>query len=247
MNTDHSSVDLAELDAVILCGGKGTRLQSVLPDSPKPMAPIEDKPFLAHLIQSLTTSGFRHFVLCSGYRSEQIEAYFSDAIARGTVRISREQAPLGTGGALRYAYPLLRGQRCVVLNGDSFCQVDFPQMLRSHIASQSAATIAVVPVDSTSSYGTVHMTPNNTITSFCEKIEGVSGAVNAGIYLLENQVIRNITPDQPVSMEKDIFPHLAQAGQLHGILCHGPLWDIGTPERYARVRQCAQLVFGPSV
>ncbi len=136
-----------ELDAVLLCGGLGTRLGEIVKDQPKPMVRIKDRPFLDILIDHLASFGVRRFVLCAGYKSESIAGYYQKKEDGRTYLISREETPLGTAGALKNAEGLIDSEVCLVLNGDSFCPVDIKAFHEFHKEKNAAVSIALAEVE----------------------------------------------------------------------------------------------------
>ena len=220
-------------DVVILCGGLGTRLRAVVADRPKPMAAIDGVPFLCLLVEHLASFGFRRFVLCVGHKSEVIESHFHAGSGNLSVVLSREESPLGTGGALWHAREKIQGRTFVALNGDSFCPVDYPAFLEFHASRSATATITVTPVKDAAEYGTVNVSNRDRVLSFAEK-SGLrqEGLVNAGVYAFETRVLEEVDRPTPFSVERDIFPHLAETGTLSAWKSDGPLLDIGTAERY---------------
>ena len=228
---------LNDIDALILCGGKGTRLQSVVPDRPKPMALVDGRPFLDLLVAHLRSAGLTRFVLCTGYRAEQIEAHYRDR-QDATFVLSREPSPLGTGGAARHAEPLIRSDPVLILNGDSFCPVDLDALCRHHADRQAEATMVVTHAGQTEDVGSVTLDADDRITGFREKAVQETGTrhVNAGIYLFQRSVLALMPPDVPYSLETDLFPNLAAAHRLHAFVTEHDFVDIGTPERYQSCR-----------
>jgi len=220
-------------DVVILCGGLGTRLRAVVPDRPKPMAAIDGVPFLSLLVEHVASFGFRRFVLCVGHKAEVIASHFHADSGDLSVVLSREESPLGTGGALWNARERIQGSTFVAMNGDSFCPVDYPAFLTFHAARSATATIAVTPVENAAEYGTVNVSEHNHVLSFAEKSgRNQEGLVNAGVYAFETKVLDEVDRPMPFSVERDIFPHLAEEGTLSAWKSDGPLLDIGTAERY---------------
>jgi NDP-sugar pyrophosphorylase family protein len=221
--------------AYILCGGLGTRLLSVVSDLPKCMASVDGKPFLEYLIRWLRKYRVERIVLCVGYRRELIEETFRDGGALGVqVTYAIEEELLGTGGALKNAVRRPDGT-CLVMNGDSFVNIDLERMMDQHEQAQSAATIALSRVMTNGDYGTVRFDRDFRITSFVEKAQGGAGPgwVNAGVYLFEPEVFEQIPAHQKVSLEYEVFPRLIETGtRVHGYLTEERLMDIGTPERY---------------
>lgn len=233
----------AQMPALILAGGLGTRLRPLVQDKPKPMAGVNGKPFLEHQLAFLRRFGLSHFVLCVGYRRRQIQEYFGDG-SPWDVRIDYavEEEPLGTAGALKNAQAFVDGP-FLVLNGDSFFDADLSHLLRFHEETRQTAraymgTIALTRVPDAEAYGTVHMEPdNNRIVKFAEKASStahlaLSHYINAGIYVLEPEVLQRIPAREKVSIERDVFPQLLDGGHLYGCYLQGFFVDIGTPEGY---------------
>jgi NDP-sugar pyrophosphorylase family protein len=215
----------------------GTRLRSVLSDKPKPLARVGDIPFLELLVLQLRAQGFRHLVMCTGFRASQVQQEFSDGRKWGVeITYSEEILPLGTAGAVKLAKPFL-AESCVfvVMNGDSFLQLDFRQLLRFHRENDGCATIAVRRVPDAARYGTVHLDERDRVTRFSEKM-GIpeSGLINGGVYIFNRSVLERI-PDGPSSLEKDVLPDLLQYG-VFALEQNGMFIDIGTPEDYARAQ-----------
>jgi NDP-sugar pyrophosphorylase family protein len=233
------NLQVRDTDAVILCGGLGTRLRGVVADRPKPMADVGGKPFLQLLVDHVSAFGFRRFVLCSGHMADSIESRFGakdgePAPSSGLdIVMSRESQPLGTGGAVWNAGALIHSGSFIVLNGDSFCAVDYGGLLAAHGRCQASVTVVVTSIADASQYGTVEMDRSGRIAGFREKT-GVRarGLVNAGVYVFRRSVLDEIRITPPFSLERDIFPRLAADSGLHGWVTPGPLLDIGTPERY---------------
>lgn len=230
-----------ELPAVLLVGGMGTRLRPVLSSKPKPLAPIGEIPFLELLVLQLRSQGIRGMVMCTGFQSEQIERELGDG-SKWDVRIeySKESCPLGTAGAIKHAAQLLsEASDFLVMNGDSFLEIDFHELIRFHRERKGWATIAVRRVEDASRYGTVEVDGQSRVSRFSEKL-GISrpGLINGGIYAFKREVLRHL-PVGPTSLEKDVLPGLIE----HGIFAQeqaGMFIDIGTPEDYARAQELCQ-------
>jgi NDP-sugar pyrophosphorylase family protein len=238
INPSAKAIDsLEDIAVLLLVGGMGTRLRSVLSDKPKPLARVGDIPFLELLLLQLRSQGFRHLVMCTGFCAVQIQQEFSDGRKWGVeITYSEETRPLGTAGAIKLAKPFLT-ESCdfVVMNGDSFLQLDFRELLRFHKENDGCATIAVRRVPDAARYGTVQLDERNRVVRFSEKI-GIaeSGLVNGGVYMFNRGVLEHI-PDGPASLEKDILPNLLQYG-VFALEKNGMFIDIGTPEDYARAQ-----------
>ncbi len=222
---------------LLLVGGEGTRLRSVLPETPKPLAGVCGRPFLELLIQQLRTQGIRSLILCTGYRAEQVETALGDGSGLGVdIDYSREREALGTGGAVKLAARYLQGvDEFLVLNGDSFLEVDFHRLVEFHRGHGGVASIAAVPVLHTGRYGALRLDPNQRVTRFAEKSSSDGpGLVNAGVYVFSHSILEYI-PEGPVSLEKDVLPHLLKLG-VYASEQRGIFIDIGTPTDYARAQ-----------
>ena len=223
-----------DMDALILCGGLGTRLQSVVNDRPKPMARVDGVPFLEYLIQQYQNAGFRRFILCAGYRAEVIRRYFESVEHGIEVVISQEPHPLGTAGAVRYAASRLDSETCVVANGDSYCPVDLRAFLGFHQTLQAAMSMVAIPTEDASAYGSIVMDEDHRILAFHEKRPVRPSWISAGIYCFDRQLIDRIPDGCRVSLENESFPQwIAQGIRCFAYTTTCTLLDIGTPERYA--------------
>lgn len=220
-------------DVMVLCGGLGTRLRKVVADRPKPMADIDGAPFLSRLLEHVSSHGFQRFILCVGHKSDVIESHFRRSCGDLSVVLSNEESPLGTGGAIWNARTLIKSRTFLALNGDSFCPVDYAGMLEFHSACRSSATLAVAPIQEAGEYGTVLLADNGRINAFAEKSgRQEPGLVNAGVYAFQTDLLDQVLIPPPFSLERDVFPHVAERGSLWAWKTSGPLIDIGTPERY---------------
>ncbi|MGA7449003.1 MAG: nucleotidyltransferase family protein [Terriglobales bacterium] len=232
-----------DVKAIILVGGMGTRLRSVVSSKPKVLASIGEKSFLELLVHQLRSQGIRHLVMCTGYLADQIESRFGDGrIWDVSIEYSREEKPLGTAGAVTLAQQHLRDiPEFLVLNGDSFLEVDFQRLMAFHRDHDGAiATMAVLQVENASRYGTVHVDASGRVTGFSEKTGSEApGLVNGGIYIFNHSVLQHI-PDGPASLERDVFPRLLDHG-LYAQEQHGLFIDIGTPADYARAQEILRL------
>ena len=221
------------LGCVILCGGLGTRLQSVLIGRPKSMAEIAGRPFLEWLLLALRRQGVTRVTLATGHLGEQLRDHLGTGAELGVrLTYSQEDTPLGTGGALRLALEQTPGDRILVLNGDTYCRLDLDRLLTAHVDSRARATLQLAFVDDTSRYGTVQATDSGLVTAFAEKRGGAPGWVSAGVCLLERSVLTDLTPGTAFSIEADLLPRLAGDG-LRALAGSGPFVDIGTPDSFA--------------
>ena len=231
-------------EAIILAGGKGTRLKSVLDDRPKPMAIIRGKPFIEWILLMLRRQGIQRAVICTGHLGEIVESYFGDSRDIDMeITFARDPFPLGTGGAVRNALGKTRSKHILVLNGDSYLRVNISSFLKTHLALNARASISLVQVEESSRYGSVKVNKDGKLLAFLEKSQKKqSGLINAGIYLLERNVVKEIPDGEMVSLEREIFPDLIGKG-LYGVLCDGPFVDIGTPESFNKAGKILKREF----
>jgi D-glycero-alpha-D-manno-heptose 1-phosphate guanylyltransferase len=238
-------VDLVkDAKALLLVGGLGTRLRSVLPSTPKPMARVGKRPFLELLIRQLRSQGIHQLVMCTGYLATEIEKDLEDGSALGvSIEYSKENSPLGTAGAIKHAAPFLNeAAHFFVANGDSFMQADFRQLLEVHRRGGTLVTMAVTRLRNQGRYGTVQTLESGLVTAFLEKTaEHEIGLVNTGIYVFSRELLSMI-PDGTCSLERDIFPGLLPRG-VRAVEQSGLFIDIGIPEDYARAREMADTLY----
>lgn len=229
------SSTLSSIDVLILCGGLGSRLSSFIPDRPKGLAPVGGKPFLDILVDDLLQQGFQRVIFCVGHLKEQIiERYQS----RKDVEylFSQENTPLGTGGAIQNALPLICSHLVLIINGDSICPVNFAEFHQFHSNKLAAASLVLATPEDRRDGGTVCLNDSQQIQSFTEKSKSTVGErfINAGIYLIQRDVIELQALAPPFSLEYDVLPELVRTKPCFGFIVKSRLVDIGTPERYLR-------------
>ena len=232
-----------DVPAVLLVGGKGARLRSVVPSTPKPLAAVGGKSFLELLVRQLHNQGIRRLVMCSGYLADQIDNKFGDGSAWDVqIRYSRETHPLGTAGAIKLAERELKEDpEFLVMNGDSFLEIDFRRLVCVHREGKALVTMAVLPVENAARYGTVQVDCRKRVSGFTEK-SGIDapGLINAGVYVFGRSVFEHI-PEGATSLERDVFPRILDLG-MQAVEQSGMFIDIGTPEDYARAQAlCERL------
>jgi D-glycero-alpha-D-manno-heptose 1-phosphate guanylyltransferase len=254
---ETAPTEIRDMQAVILCGGAGTRLKDVLPGVPKALAPVAGRPFLDHILRSLAGAGIADVVLCVGVHGDAIREYCRLNAAPGIALVcSQERKPLGTGGALKHAEKLIRSHSFFLLNGDTLLDFDLPSLIAQHRATRAAITmvltsISTVQTDAEQRYGNVEVAADNRITRFREKAImakrtslnghkadalGNAGYVNAGSYLMQKDILRKLPSAPPaVSLEKEILPKYIGKG-LYGYRAHGFFIDIGVPEDLRRAQ-----------
>ena len=220
------------MQALILAGGRGTRLRPLTESIPKPVLPLAGRPHIAYVIDWLESHGVDHVVVSCGFLAEGVRKAV-DGITGPAVSFATEPEPRGTAGAIRFAADQL-GDRFLVLNGDVLCDLDLTAMVSQHESTGARATIALYPVDDPTAYGLVRRTGDGAVTEFVEKpdpAEVDTDEINAGAYFLERSVLDLIQPDVAVSIEREVFPRLVGEG-LYGRRLDGYWMDIGTPDRY---------------
>ena len=226
--------------AVILLGGKGTRIAAQFPDVPKALVPVAGRPFLEWQLDWLKKNGVSRILLAGGHKADVLERYLAARPTDGLdVSLSREPRPLGTGGALKFVENQLASDPVLVLNGDSLApNLDLASRwpAAGRISPAQSALVAA-PIENAGRYGTVEFDADGHVVAFREKAERSAGFVNAGIYLLPRSVIAAIPAGRPVSLETEIFPALVARKQLAAIPAPPPLLDMGTPDGLAAMER----------
>ncbi|ODV26723.1 MAG: hypothetical protein ABT19_02625 [Rhodanobacter sp. SCN 68-63] len=230
---------MATEEAIVLVGGQGTRLRSVVSDVPKPLAPVAGRPFLAWLLDHLVENGMRHVVLAAGYLAEHVIASIGQEWRGMGVDYSIESTPLGTGGAVRAACSMLRGDTAHVLNGDTFLRYDMHALERATRLADSDLGMALAWVDDVSRYGAV-VCEDGRVKGFREKGESGPGYINAGSYYLTPRSIQKLPTEPSFSFENSVLGPLVEGGRVYGFDATSGFIDIGVPEDYSR----AQSLFG---
>lgn len=230
-------LSIRDLTAVILAGGLGTRLRSVVSDKPKVLAEVSGRPFLAYLLEQVLQAGIKQCVLCTGYLAEQVRGTFGDHWNGVKLEYSEEHQLLGTGGALRFALPMVSSETLLVLNGDSYCAAELHQFYAAHVAQRAQASIYLTEVPNTFRYGRVELGPDGMIERFEEKgaTEG-SGLINAGIYLMHRALLEALPKGKQVSLEKEVFPTLLGKRFFGYQGAKNIFIDIGTPDSFDRAQ-----------
>jgi D-glycero-alpha-D-manno-heptose 1-phosphate guanylyltransferase len=223
--------------AVILCGGAGVRLKSVTGDTPKPMAKIGERPFLELLLVQLKRHGCSRVVLSVGYKHEVIRAYFGEKALGLEIVYSVETAPLGTGGALAQAVGEVTTDSALVMNGDSYAEVDLRRLARAHSKGAADATVVVI-AQTRSDAGSVMLSETGRVTAFAEKSPELNTRYqSAGIYLFNKSLCSSIPRTGKISLEEQLFPEwLANGKRIEAFVFSGGCIDIGTPERYLKAQ-----------
>lgn len=227
------SMNLKDIDVVILCGGLGQRLRPTVSDRPKVLADINGETFLDILIDNLMEQGFKNIILCIGYLKEQIKDHF-DYDKDFNIIFSEEEVPLGTGGALKNARKLIKSDPFIVMNGDSICKPNFNDFINFHFNKKPLMSMVLTRLQNTEDYGNVVIDESNRIVSFKEKIDTIGEClINAGVYLMQKEVFSYMPEEEKFSLEYDLFPKIVNE-KCYGFITGSELIDIGTPERYEK-------------
>lgn len=232
------------MEAVILAGGLGSRLRPVVPDLPKPMAPVDGRPFLEHQMDYWIGQGVRRFVLSVGYKHELIEKYFGASYHGAEVAYAVETTPLGTGGGLLLAV----GKICasgpwLILNGDTFFDIRLAELRKFHETKQAEITLSLFPVENNTRYTGVKVDSAGRITRLQSVGDGSRQLINGGVYLLGETALSGLPyhVGDRASFESDILEKALEVGKrLYGYSSSGKFIDIGTPEDYERVASVFQ-------
>jgi mannose-1-phosphate guanylyltransferase len=238
------------LPAVILVGGQGTRLRPLTDRTRKDMLPLVDRPLLSYTLEHLARHAVERAVISCGYLPDQIEEAFGGGYSGATLEYAVEETPLGTGGAIGFAARGLDSS-FFALNGDSLREADLDELVAFHRSTGAKATILLTPVADPSRYGLVRTASDGRVETFLEKPrpeEIDTDLINAGLYVLEPDVLDLIPPDRAVSIEREVFPRLAAEGAVYGIALAGYWLDVGTPESYLQAhRDVLERVFPTEV
>lgn len=231
---------------LVLAGGLGTRLRSVVGDMPKPLADVAGKPFLWWLLRQLELQGAGDVYLSVGYRHETIRSYFGDRFGGMRLHYVVEEEPLGTGGAVLKAITQMPGEEILILNGDTLAVVNLNSLLFEAEASGADVVLAVAEVADAARYGTVEMEPGSRcIKAFLEKGRVGAGAINAGVYVLRKSALTELPLPAKFSFEQDFLGRYIDALHLIGYAGVTDFIDIGIPEDYqAAQTKVPRLVTG---
>ena len=224
--------------AIILAGGLGTRLNSVLSDLPKPLAPINGKPFLEYQMDYWIHQGVDHFVLSVGYLKEKIVDYFGDHYQNIPINYAIEDTPLDTGGGLLKALDFITSDEPIlVLNGDTFFEVDLKVINDFHLNRGSIWTFSLFRTKEVGRYMGIHLEPSGKLKFMNQEINDQERLANGGVYLINPSIVKALgyKSGEKISLEKDILKKLsADYTNIYGIEFEGQFIDIGVPDDYKR-------------
>lgn len=232
------------MEAIVLAGGLGNRLRSVVADLPKPMADIAGRPFLEYLLDYLISQGVTRIILGVSYRHELIEAHFGTRFRGAEIRYSVESERRGTGGAIDQALTLAEESNVLALNGDTLFAADLRRLMATHLEQRAVLTVALRVMSDCGRYGAVQLDTAGRITGFLEKQAAAGGLINGGIYCVNREWYRALTLPHVFSFEQDVMEGLHKTHSFAGVPFDCYFIDIGIPEDYHRaVRELPQLAF----
>jgi D-glycero-alpha-D-manno-heptose 1-phosphate guanylyltransferase len=223
-------------EAIVLAGGLGTRLKSVVSELPKSLAPVAGKPFLAYLLDHARQQGIAKFIFALGYKNEQIKAFVEDYLTQGTYVFSVEEEPLGTGGAIYKACKKVSKEDTIVLNADTFFGVPLHQLVTLHKNNKAACTLALKPMKNFDRYGVVELNEQNRVTGFSEKKYHDAGLINGGVYALSVAAFLQKSFHPIFSFEKDYLENEFNREIITGLISDSYFIDIGIPEDFQRAQ-----------
>jgi len=223
-------------EAIILAGGLGTRLQSVVADVPKCMAPINGVPFIKFIIDDLQKQGITHFIFSLGYKSQSIINFVEEKYPHLEKSYAIEQEPLGTGGAIKAACTKVKGAQVFILNGDTLFVVNLLELADIHTKQHQSCTLALKPMTNFSRYGAVETDTNEAVTAFHEKKICAKGLINGGVYALDVQQFLQEPLPEIFSFEKAYLEANIGNHKIYGVAFDSYFIDIGIPEDYEKAQ-----------
>ncbi len=224
-------------EAIILAGGLGTRLRSLVSDIPKCMAPVAGKPFLYHVISHLQKQGIDKFIFSLGYKYGMIETWLNEEYPLMFSQVALEEEPMGTGGAIKLACALTTEKNVIVVNGDTLFSLDIKKMTAFHNMCGADCTLSLKPMENFNRYGVVELNKDYSIASFKEKQDYKSGLINAGVYALNaRKFLEEELPDK-FSFENDYLEKYVDKRRMFGVVQDSYFIDIGIPEDYERAQK----------
>lgn len=224
--------------AIILAGGFGTRLKSVVPDLPKPMAPVNARPFLEYQLDYLSRSGISDVCISLGYKAETISSHFGTTYKGLQLSYAIETEPMGTGGGIRLGLEGIKQNEVLVLNGDSFFEIDIQHFYALHLKAQAQHSLALRRVEDASRYGAISIDENKRVVAFKEKSSSKTpGLINGGVYLLNRDLyLKETIANKNFSIEKDVFEKQIEDLRIFGFVFENYFIDIGVPEDYQKAQ-----------
>lgn len=230
------------MDAIILAGGFGTRLRSVVSDVPKPMAPVGKQPFLSYLLKYLQQYDINKVILCTGYKHQVIEEYFSSSYNQLHIEYSIEDEPLGTGGAIKKAMSIIDSDNAIILNGDTLFNINLSEFINLHDKENADVTIALKFLNDFDRYGSVVL-DGNKIIGFEEKSYKSSGYINGGVYIINKHLFELYSLSSTFSFEKEVLESKVAKLNIVGYKSSSYFIDIGIPEDYEKAQTEVKELF----
>ena len=224
-------------EAIILAGGLGTRLRSAVPDLPKCMAPVAGRPFLHYVIEYYKKQGITKFIFCLGYKHELIEDYLSQSFSDVQYTVTIEEDPLGTGGAIYQGALKAVSSDVIVLNGDTFFEVDVAGLSFFHKSKKADCTVCLKEMKNSDRYGVVEINDEGRITSFKQKNFYERASINGGVYALNTRSFLAEKLPEKFSFEKDYFEKYFREKKIYGFKQDGYFIDIGIPADYNKAQE----------
>ena len=222
--------------AIILAGGFGTRLQSVVKDLPKPMAPVNGKPFLEYVLKYCASNGITKCILSVGYKAETVQNYFGDKFLNIDLKYCVEEKPLGTGGAIKASMKIADSEEVLILNGDTFFDVPVFEMYLLHKKNNSDLSIALKPMKNFDRYGIVIIEKDFFISGFEEKSFRTEGNINGGVYIANKKIMYHFPSLEIFSFEKDFLETKIGEVKMNGFVFDNYFIDIGIPKDYQKAQ-----------
>jgi D-glycero-alpha-D-manno-heptose 1-phosphate guanylyltransferase len=224
-------------EAIVLAGGKGERLKDVIGELPKPMAPVNGRPFLEYHLDYLDNWGMKRVVLSVGFMKEKIKEHFGNSYKSMELAYSEEDEPLGTGGAIKRAFEHVDGHAAFIFNGDTYFDVNLQRVNDFRYIKETDVVIVLRFEDNVNRYGEVEFDGNNRIIRFAEKTENEGeGYINGGIYLITKAYFNSFDLPEKFSIEKDFFQKYCSEEHFYGIRCFSYFRDIGVPDDYQKAQ-----------
>lgn len=223
-------------EAIILAGGMGTRLRSVITEIPKPMAPVGNRPFLAIILDNLNDQGIEHVILAVGYKYKVIQSHFGEQYKKISLDYAIEEEPLGTGGAVSLALNQINGDAFLMMNGDTLFDVNLNNLSQFHSKKKADLSMALKPIENQDRYGLVKVDENAQVIEFAEKQHIDQGLINGGVYATSKSYIDSLNLPQKYSWEKDILETQSITSKIFGFVSDSYFIDIGIPEDYTRAQ-----------
>jgi len=223
-------------EAIILAGGLGTRLRSVVAELPKCMAPVNGKPFIAYVTAYLEQQGIEKFIFSLGYKHEYFNDFLKEYLPKGNYQLATEDEPLGTGGAIKLACTKATEQQVITCNGDTLFKVNVTALAECHLNNKADCTLSLKPMEQFDRYGVVTLNADSSIASFQEKKYYDEGLINGGVYALNVNSFSKENLPEKFSFEKDYLEQYFPSRKMYGHVENGYFIDIGIPEDYARAQ-----------